>query len=352
MVRTPLALLVCLSALLSGACASAGHGNGSRLVDGGQPSAGPALAVGNSPLAAARYLSEVFNEVSNRVGPSVVSIRSMSRRGFMSQQGSGVLVRADGVIVTNNHVVKGSNTIQVQLGDGRIYRAELLGTDPDTDLAILKIEARDLVAAPMEDSDVTAVGEWVLAMGNPLGLGHTVTAGIVSGLGHSGLDIAEYEDFIQTDAAINPGNSGGPLVDLAGRIVGINTAIGTRSAGSEGIAYAIPIRIVRMVLESILEDGVVERGSFGADLFDATTLSLFEAGFEGTSHAVVRRVREGSPAARSGFEQGDVITQFESKAIRTKNDLMNAVAESRPGTTVTIRFWRDGRDMRRDVTLN
>ncbi|MFT4540338.1 MAG: serine protease Do [Planctomycetota bacterium] len=346
--------IAALSCLLLAACVASDPAinSGRALAEDAPRFAGPAQPVGNAPLAGAQKLSDTFHDVSNRVGPSVVSIRSMSRRGRLQQQGSGVLLRSDGVIVTNNHVVKDASGIQIQLGDGRTYSGTVIGSDPATDLAVLRIDADNLDTAPMEDADVTAVGEWVLAMGNPLGLGHTVTAGIVSGLGHSGLDIARYEDFIQTDAAINPGNSGGPLVNLAGRVIGINTAIGTRSAGSEGIAYAIPIRIVRVVLEAILAEGEVTRAWLGADMFDATTLSLYEAGFDGISRAVIRRVRPGSPAEDADMQKGDVVVSFAGRAIRKENDLINAVAESRPGSTSTIEVWRDGRMLSRKVTLD
>ena len=313
----------------------------------------PTLELSAQPVAApgagyARELSSTFQAVSEEVGPAVVSVRAFSRRSrrFARQQGSGVLseVRGErGIVDTNNHVVKDSSTFHVHTSDGRRFDARLVGTDPATDLAVLEIRGEGLGAAAFEQPDVLAVGEWVLAMGNPYGLGHTVTAGVVGGLGVSGLDIASFEDFIQTDAAINPGNSGGPLVNLEGKVVGINTAIGTEEAGTVGIAYAIPARIVRKVVRDLLNDGEVIRGWFG---MRTTWLSSSEAarrGYEGRSRVLLRSVEEESPAAVAGLRAGDVLVGIGPRSVSTRSEATTLEAETQPGRPVRVQVWRGAR---------
>ena len=294
----------------------------------------PGAAQSIDAMAAARGLSEAFQAANRSASPSVVSIRA--GRGYVQAQGSGVIL-ADGVIVTNNHVVRDFTRFVVTLADGRDFPGVLLGTDPAADLAVVGIDADDLTVAQLRRSE-PSVGEWALAIGNPLGIGHTVTAGIVSAKGRSGLDIAEFEDFIQTDAAINPGNSGGPLVDLEGRVLGINTAVGTSGGESFGLGFAIPARMVAKTLDDILEDGRVRRGYLGVEIRDARG--------DGVE---IHTVRSGTPAARAGLRPGDVVLAVGEHPVSGEKDLMNTIAEYDPGTEVTLEVLRDGR--RRDLTL-
>ena len=316
--------------------------------------AGPARLASSQP-SYARRLSDAFQTVSEEVGPAVVSVRAFSRRNrrFARQQGSGVIVRVrgdKGVIVTNNHVVKDSSRFYVYLSDGRDYEAKLVGNDPATDLAVLEIEGEDLVAASLEEPDRIAVGEWVLAMGNPYGLGHTVTAGVVGGLRVSGLDIASYEDFIQTDAAINPGNSGGPLVNLDGQVVGINTAIGTESAGTVGIAYAIPVRMVRQVVDGLLAGGVVQRGWIGVDFSWLSRRLASDLGFDCRSRVVVHSTFDGGPAERGGLQEQDVLVGVGGRPVTTEAEARTLIAEAQPGRPLDVQVWRRGRLIELRVT--
>ncbi|RLT99332.1 MAG: PDZ domain-containing protein, partial [Ketobacter sp.] len=240
--------------------------------------------------------------------------------------GSGVIVdAADGTVITNFHVIDGADEIKVSLNDGRTFDAKLVGSDPDVDIAILKIEANGLHEVKMADSDATRVGDFVVAIGNPFGLGQTVTTGVVSAIGRTGLGIEGYENFIQTDASINPGNSGGALVNLNGELVGINTAIIAPAGGNVGIGFAIPTNMARHSLEQILEHGEVKRGQLGVVIQDLTP-DLAEAfGLEGTQGVVVSEVQDGSAADKAGIKQGDVITEFDGKEMRTAAQLRNAV---------------------------
>lgn len=343
-----LSTLLCLVSIGAGA----GH-LVPRMLD-----APPAGDAGPAAMEGARGLSQAFKELSERIGPAVVSIRSydeVSRGGTTRRrrlaQGSGVIVGSAGVVVTNHHVVAGADEYRVYLTDGRELEAELVGSDRDTDLAILRLPEGQYEAAPLDPEGSPAVGEWVLAMGNPLGLGHTVTAGIISGKGRAGLGIARYEDFLQTDAAINPGNSGGPLIDLDGQVIGINTAIGTRADGSQGIGFAIPSRMVRGVLEGILEGGRVRRGWLGVSLDDLALRQVEELGYEGPSRVAVIGVLDDSPAKRAGLLVGDVIETIGGRQVSTTIELMNAVAEIRPGTLIEVDLWRSGSALQVPVTL-
>jgi len=285
-------------------------------------------------MESARGLSEAFQFASRKASPAVVSIRS--GRGSARAQGSGVIL-ADGVIVTNFHVVRGSNRVGVTLSDGRDFAGVVLGTDQEADLAVVGIDADDLTVARLRSTEVS-VGEWALAIGNPLGYGHTVTAGIVSGKGRSGLRIANYEDFIQTDAAINPGNSGGPLVDIEGRVLGINTAVGTSSGDAFGLGFAIPVHIVSKVLDDILEAGRVRRGYLGVEIGDGRS-----------GGAVITLVQDGGPAERAGLAVGDELISVEKEVVTGRRGLMNTIADYSPGTEVTLEVLRNGR--RRSVSL-
>ena len=271
--------------------------------------------------------------------------------------GSGVVVTPDGIIVTNNHVVAKASDIQVMLADKRVFKAKVVGTDPDTDVAVLRIEAKGLPTIVWGDSSDLKVGHIVLAFGNPFGLNQTVTRGIVSAIGRAGLGIESFEDFIQTDAAINPGNSGGALVDIHGRLVGINTAIVSNGAGmgleggSVGIGFAIPANVVRHVMDSLVKTGKVERGYLGVSVGDLSAKLAKEFGVPDLSGAVVEDVTAGSPAAKAGLKAGDVIRTLDGKSILSKDQLTFTVASENPGAVVTLGILRNGAKETLSVTL-
>jgi serine protease Do len=267
--------------------------------------------------------------------------------------GSGVIVSPDGLILTNNHVVEKADKLSVVVGDSKkSYPAKVIGTDPATDVAVIRINAKDLPAAALGDSDGVRVGEWVLAVGNPFELMHSVTAGIISAKGRSSVGLADYEDFIQTDASINPGNSGGALADLDGRVVGINTAITTGpSGGSVGIGFAIPINMARKVMDTLVAKGEVVRGYLGVTLqpIDENMAQALE--LKGTEGALVGDVVAGGPAAKAGIERGDVVLSVDGNAIRDSVEVRNLVADGRPGETMTVGLLRDGKRLDRKVVL-
>jgi serine protease Do len=277
------------------------------------------------------------------------------RRGTFRQPpqqglGSGVIVSSDGYVLTNSHVVKGADTIKVTFGDGRELTAKVVGADPQTDLAVIKVEAKDLPAITFTDSDKVEVGDMVLAVGNPFGIGQTVTSGMVSGLGRATMGLA-YEDFIQTDAAINPGNSGGALVDAQGRLVGVNTAILSRTGGFQGIGFAIPANLARNVMEQLVKNGKVVRGYMGVTLqeIDADLATHFD--LPTRSGALVAEVVPDSPAEKAGLQQGDVITQFEGKPVKDSRHLKLAVANYAPGQKVSAEILRDGKKKNVDIEV-
>ena len=265
--------------------------------------------------------------------------------------GTGVIVSDDGTILTNNHVVADASEVTVRLMDKRTFTAEVVGTDEKTDVAILKINASGLLPAKLGDSDQMEVGEWVVAVGNPFGLEQTVTSGIVSAKGRANLRIAEYEDFIQTDAAINPGNSGGPLVNLRGEVIGINTAISSRTGGYMGIGFAIPSNMARLVMGRILEDGRVVRGWLGVVIQDLDENLASSFGYEKTEGVLIGDVSAGGPAEKAGIELGDIILNYAGKKMRNANQLRNAVAITVPGETVKVEVFRDGDRRTFDVKI-
>ena len=265
--------------------------------------------------------------------------------------GSGVIVDAEqGYLLTNQHVVAEADQIIVTLTDGRVVEAELVGADSETDIALLKIEAEELTAMPLADSDALEVGDYVVAIGNPFGLGQTVTAGIVSAVGRSGLGIESYEDFIQTDAAINFGNSGGALINLKGELVGINTAIlGAR--GNIGIGFAIPIKMARGIMDQLLTHGEMQRGRIGVQIQDLTP-DLAEA--LGTTHqkgAVVAQVIPGTPADAAGIQRGDVVVEMNDEPVTGSSDLRNKVGLLRVGDAVNLTVIREGEPMTIDLAV-
>ncbi len=264
--------------------------------------------------------------------------------------GSGVIVDArGGYVLTNHHVVKDADEILVTLKDRRALKAELIGSDPQTDIAVLRVEAPDLKALPLGDSDQLEVGDYVVAIGNPFGLGQTVTLGIVSALGRSGLRLEAYEDFIQTDAPINPGNSGGALVDLHGQLIGINTAIVAPTGGNVGIGFAIPINMARLAMEQIIEYGEVRRGRLGIVIQDITPDLAKGLRLESLDGALISQVVPGSPAAGAGLEPGDVIHSIDGKEVRRVADLRNEVGLRRIGEEVELEISRRGK--KRKATL-
>jgi Do/DeqQ family serine protease len=257
--------------------------------------------------------------------------------------GSGVIVdAARGTVLTNNHVVEHATDIEVTTKDNRRFRARLIGRDPGTDIAVLQIPAENLTAVPLGDSSRLQVGDFVLAVGNPFGLGQTVTSGIVSALGRSGLGIEGYEDFIQTDASINPGNSGGPLVNLEGQIVGINTAILAPQGGNVGIGFAVPINMVREVMDQILRNGVVRRGHIGVQIQDLTPDLARALGTTRTAGAVIARVEPGSPAEHAGLRSSDLVVAVDGVPIANASELRNRVGMLQIGATVVLTVERNG----------
>ena len=265
--------------------------------------------------------------------------------------GSGVIVdAAKGYVLTNHHVVENAQEISVTLTDGRTAKADLVGSDQGTDVALLKVSAKELTAIELANSDQLQVGDYVVAIGDPFGLGQTVTSGIVSALGRSGLDVEGYEDFIQTDASINPGNSGGALVDLDGKLVGINTAILAPSGGNVGIGFAVPANMANQAMRQLIDYGEVRRGRLGVAV-QSLTPDLAEAlSLDAKEGVVVNGVERGSPAERAGIKKGDVIVAFRGEPIKSAQDLRNRIGLAAVGTEAPLTVLRDGR--RRDLTAS
>jgi Do/DeqQ family serine protease len=311
-----------------------------------------------------------LRQAAQRASAAVVSINTMKApdrsaqandpwfRFFFGEQGgepvaglgSGVIISTDGYILTNNHVVEGADEIDVVLNDSRRTRGKVIGTDPDTDLAILKITLDRLPVITLGNSDAMQVGDQVLAIGNPFGVGQTVTAGIVSALGRNQLGINTFENFIQTDAAINPGNSGGALVDVNGHLMGINTAIYSRSGGSMGIGFAIPVNTARQVLEGIVKEGVVKRGWIGVEPADLSPELMQTFGVRAKSGVLITGVLQNGPAAQAGIRPGDVITQVGDKGIANVSELLTYVAALKPGQPAKFHVQRRDDDMDVNVT--
>jgi serine protease Do len=266
-------------------------------------------------------------------------------------QGSGFIISPDGLIMTNNHVVGDADKVTVRLLDGREFKAKVIGTDPPTDVAVIKINAHDLPVLELGDSEKLEVGDWVLAVGNPFGLSHTLTAGIVSAKGRSGIGLNDYENFIQTDAAINPGNSGGPLVDLDGKAVGINTAIFSRSGGYMGIGFAIPINMAKKIRDQLVETGTVTRGQLGVYIQDLNEDLAQSFGLKDTKGILVSKVIEDSPAAKAGLKQGDILLKADGRPVGKVNEFRNAIAMTAPGTVVHLDILRNGKPLEIKVTI-
>ncbi|MGA7179892.1 MAG: Do family serine endopeptidase [Thiobacillaceae bacterium] len=261
----------------------------------------------------------------------------------VSSLGSGVIASADGYILTNNHVVEAADEIQVALSNGKIYPAKVVGSDPDTDLAVLKLNATHLPAITFGQSDNLRVGDWVLAIGNPFGVGQTVTLGIVSALGRSHLGINTFENFIQTDAAINPGNSGGALIDSAGDLVGINAAIYSRTGGSQGIGFAIPAKLAKQVMEQIIKNGSVTRGWVGIEVQDLSPELAESFNLKNTEGALIAGVLKGGPADAAGVKPGDILLAVDGKAVADSSSLLNLIANLQPGAEARLTLGRDAK---------
>ena len=336
-------------------------------------------------LTLANDLSQGFQYVAKTLRPSVVSISSIKRiqpvvrghrgprypdgispffnddffdrffdfqipEGGLEQRGlgTGLVVSEDGYLLTNNHVVREADEVNVTLSDDREFTAKVVGTDDKTDLAVLKIEASALVPAALGDSESVEVGEWVLAIGSPFGLDQTVTAGIVSAKDRANMGITRYEDFIQTDAAINPGNSGGPLVNLRGEVIGINTAIASRTGGYMGAGFAIPSRIVKDIMGAIIRDGKVERGYIGAGIQELSPELARSFQFDSTEGVLVGQVVPGGPADKAGLQQGDILVEFNGNPTHSVSELLNAVAAAAPNSKTKVVAFRN----REKKTLN
>ena len=311
-----------------------------------------------------------FRQAAQKAAPAVVSItvqqkaRSKSRKvdpwfRFFEEpeedspaggMGSGVIVSPEGYILTNNHVIEGADEIEVSLNDGRSTRAKVIGTDPETDLALLKIDLPNLPVIVLGQMSALQVGDAVLAIGNPFGVGQTVTSGIVSALGRKQLGINTFENFIQTDAAINPGNSGGALVDVQGNLLGINTAIYSRSGGNMGIGFAIPVSTARQVLEGIVKDGQVTRGWLGVEPTEITPEMAETFGLKQTQGVIITGVLQDGPAAKAGIKPGDVLLRVAGKDIQNVGELLTHIAALPPGQQVKVELARRNAAMTLDVT--
>ena len=327
-----------------------------------QPAAlGPGASVAASYAAAAQ-----------RAAPAVVSVitsKAPAARGRQAEDpwfryffgdpghpsqsgiGSGVIVSGDGYVLTNNHVVDRMDDIEVVLSDGRRSRAEVVGTDPESDLALLKVQLDKLPSVQFGDSERLQVGDVVLAIGNPFGVGQTVTSGIVSALGRNQLGINTFENFIQTDAAINPGNSGGALVDANGQLMGINTAIYSRSGGNLGIGFAIPVSTARLVVEGLVRDGVVTRGWIGVEPRDLTPEIAETFNLDAARGVLITGVLQGGPASDGGLRPGDVVTKVAQTPVANTAQLLNAVALLKPSSRARLEVHRGGREVEVIVTV-
>ncbi len=284
-------------------------------------------------------------------GPLGPNERPLERRE--NSLGSGVIVSNDGVVLTNNHVIENAEKIRVALADGRTFDAEIVGRDPQSDLGVLKLKGtlKDLKPLAFGDSDALRLGQVVLAVGNPFGIGQTVTMGIVSAKGRASVGIVQYEDFIQTDAAINPGNSGGALVNMRGELVGINTAILSRSGGYQGVGFAIPSKMARPIMESLLTHGKVTRGWLGVAIQDVTPELKQGLGLDEDKGVLVSDVNPGSPAQKGGLERGDVVLKLDGVPMDSSAKFRNAVAAAGPQAKVRLEVRRDGRTRQLTVTL-
>ncbi|MBM4142673.1 MAG: DegQ family serine endoprotease [Lentisphaerae bacterium] len=275
---------------------------------------------------------------------------SVPRQFRQRGQGSGFIITKDGYILTNNHIVGDADKITVKLRDGRSFEARLIGADPKTDVAVVKIEGKNLPVLEPGNSEELEIGEWVVAVGNPFGLTETVTVGVVSAKGRSNIGMAEYEDFIQTDAAINPGNSGGPLLNIEGKVIGMNTFIVTRSGGYMGIGFAIPINMAVSIKDQLVKSGKVVRGQIGIVIGEMTTDLARQFGLDEPRGILIQQVMENSPAEKAGLKHGDVIVELDGKPVESVGAFRNTVASNPPGTAFKLSVFRDGKARTVEVT--
>ncbi len=324
-----------------------------------QPATGSARAdsYNDAVVKAAPAVVNIFTTKEVRVSRNPMLNDPLFRRFFGEQQqpgdDSGVIVSPSGYILTNHHVVEAADEIEVALPDGKKLLAKVVGNDPETDLAVLRVEAKSLPAITFGSSDALRVGDVVLAIGNPFGVGQTVTSGIISALGRSGLGINVFENFIQTDAPINPGNSGGALIDARGHLIGINTAIYSRTPGgaSLGIGFATPVSTAKMVLEQIIKSGAVTRGWIGVELQPITPALADSFKLGTTDGAIINGVLNGGPADKSGAKPGDVLVAIEGRAVTDPQSVLNLVTGLAPGTAAKMKIKRKGQDMELAVTV-
>jgi serine protease DegQ len=324
------------------------------------PAASTAVPVGSFRTAAQKASAAVVSISVSKAAAKNPNMNDPWFKFFFGERGqepqggmgSGVIVSPNGYILTNNHVVEGSDEIEVTLNDTRRAKAKVIGTDPDSDLAILKIDIDKLPVIVLGSSDALQVGDQVLAIGNPFGVGQTVTSGIVSALGRNQLGINTFENFIQTDAAINPGNSGGALVDVNGNLLGINTAIYSRSGGSMGIGFAIPVSTAKQVMEGIVKDGVVTRGWIGVEPQELTPelAETFKLKMADMSGVIITGVLQNGPAAQAGIKPGDVITAIAGKRVSNVSELLSNVAALKPGTPAKMSVQRADKSLELDVS--
>jgi serine protease Do len=336
--------------------------------------AAPKITLDSSPLPRADHPIVSYAAVVKKISPSVVNIytsktlhfnpaiREYLRELYGFDQvpkdrreqslGSGVIVSQDGYILTNNHVVQGADEIKVAVGEeATIYDAKIVGTDPLTDIAVIKVQADNLPSAVFGDSSKIEVGDVTIAIGDPFGVGQTVTQGIVSAKDRGGIGIANYEDFIQTDASINPGNSGGALVDAEGRLVGLNTAILSRTGGNQGIGFAVPVNLARYVMEQIVVDGKVTRGYLGVKIQPLTQDLAKQSNLTERKGALIAEVTPGSPGDHAGLKPGDIVKEFDGKPVTNSLRLQLMVAEKVPGSEVTLKVIRQGKEQTLTVKL-
>ena len=336
----------------------------------------PVASIAKEPSATPASRAESFHEAVVRSSPAVVNIFTSKEvrvqrnpllndplfRRFFGEQfgeetqratnlGSGVIVSPAGYILTNHHVVEAADEIEVALSDGKKLLAKVVGNDPETDLAVLRVNAGKLPAITFGDSEKLRVGDAVLAIGNPFGFGQTVTAGIVSAIGRSGLHINTFENFIQTDAAINPGNSGGALVDVRGNLVGINTAIYSRSGGSMGIGFAIPVSTARVVMDQIIRSGSVTRGWIGVELQEITPALAESFKLADTRGAIIAGVLRGGPADKAGVKPGDVLIAVNDAPVTDPQGMLNLVAALEPGSSARLKLKRQAQTLELAVAV-
>jgi serine protease Do len=342
----------------------------------------PAIAEEVTPSPGARLadeLSQAFEQVAEAITPSVVTISTETKAKKSSQPkkgdplkdffgedffdklapvpqrglGTGVIVDEQGHILTNNHVIGDADEVTVRLSNERTVKAKVVGSDPRTDLAVIKIKVKEKLPTPAKlgDSDKLKIGEWVVAAGASFGLDNTITAGIVSAKGRAISGGLQYEDFIQTDAAINPGNSGGPLVNLKGEVIGINTAIVSKSGGYMGIGFAIPVNMAKQVMDSLISKGKVTRGWLGVGIQNLSEDLARSFDFSSTEGALVGQIDSEGPSKKAGLQQGDIIIQLGKEKIKNVNQLRNFVATIKPGTAVDVHFMRNGKKELREVTI-